>query len=180
MNIDPKVLSALGTLISAAAVAVAYFQLHALRTQLKDFREEGKRQSDFVKEENVKQRTLDVCMKYDTDPTIAESCRRLRVARENGDLDQNLTNYRFDIATLLNYLDLIAIGVHEGLYSEKIARDHMEPIVTLEYDFYVASGRIMRSAKNGDIKIEHYQFLTSLNDKWKKPKRAPSPHHKGG
>ncbi|MBL8557945.1 MAG: DUF4760 domain-containing protein [Hyphomonadaceae bacterium] len=144
-----------GLLIATLVLAVvAGYQIHTLRA------------------ENRRERTLSVCMKYDSDSVIVESTRSLRRARNSGDIRAKTSKFRSEIVSLLNYLDLIAIGIRRGLFSEEIARDHMESIVIGEFDFYVASGLAAKVETHDPlsrINLADYDTLKWLRDRWSKP-----------
>lgn len=71
--------------------------------------------------------TLDVCTRFDIDPIIYQANRRIWDASQEG------TTYfdadKHSVITVANYLDGIAIGVLQGLYSSDIVRDHLGPVI---------------------------------------------------
>jgi hypothetical protein len=143
-------IGALGTLVLALATAILVWVGVA---QIKAAREEAKRN-----------RTLTACDRYDTDPVLNASLQRLaRARRASMDKFQGdgLT-YRPDIATLLNYLDSLAVGIMQELYIEEIVRDHNGPIVRAHVEQYLTDGNPRIFGLNPD----NYRPLRDLYEKW--------------
>ena len=89
-------------------VIVAACQIRALRVQTRGWQ------------------TLAACERYDTDPVLDRSIRRLAKAGPR----KTKRRYRTDVIAVLNYLDDIAIGIDQRLYVEAIVWDHMYAILT--------------------------------------------------
>jgi len=122
----------------------------------------------FFRRESQVTRTLAACEKYDLDPVLDAICRRLAVARDNGDLHTNTLAYRVDIYSVLNYIESLAIGVKRGLYCGKVVRDHMEPIIIGYVEEYIKTGLILRAATSSDAAPE-YDKIVALVEKWRRP-----------
>jgi hypothetical protein len=93
-----------------------------------------------IKRQNRRWRTLEACNCYHLDPSLRESLRKLREARDGGTLAGNERAFRVEIVTVLNYLDSIAIGIYQGLYLEGLARDHIQPMVNAHVRQYLRDG----------------------------------------
>lgn len=143
-------IGALGTLILALATAVLVWVGVA---QIIAAREEGKRS-----------RTLTACDRYDTDPVLNGSLRRLAAARRASEAKFEAEGivYRSDIATLLNYLDSLAVGIMQGLYIEEIVRDHNGPIIRHHVAQFLVDGKPKVFGLNPD----NYRPLRDLYEKW--------------
>ena len=117
-----------------------------------------------VRKEGRNNRTLSVCERYDIDPVLSQSLRRLALARsEEGDLACNPGKYRFDVITILNFLDSLAIGIDRKLYDEKIARDHYNQIIKYHYEQYLGPSCKYSIA---DVRIQDFGCLKRLYDRW--------------
>ena len=102
-----------GLVVATVALAVvAYAQLRAER------------------ERRLESETLQSCTRFDIDPILYQANRRIWDAARNGP-DRSKVDYtkadEHDVITVANYLDGIAIGVLQGLYSDEIVRDHLGP-----------------------------------------------------
>lgn len=107
MEIIMGIVSALATV---GIFFVAWFQLHHMR------------------EESKRDRTLKICFSYDSDPVISISVEKLRNNKE-------LTEH--DKRTLLNYFDVIAIGVAQNSYEFEIIYPQFKniiPVTTKQID----------------------------------------------
>ena len=110
-------------------------------------------------------RTLTACDRYDTDLLLDRAARRLLMAPDS--LGDNPGKYRFDLESLLNYFETIAIGVRSGFYDEVIVRDQLERIFLKKVEQYLLSG-IADDAKVADEKPakEEYEETINLYRKW--------------
>lgn len=135
----------------------------------------GLRQIFSAREEERRSRTLNACDRYDTDPVIHSCLLRLAEARRDGTLDQNGPRFRPEVATVLNYLDSLAVGITQGLYIEEIVRDHNGPIVKRHVSQYLADGR----ATIFEVNTENYQSLTELCNRWSQHKTFFRPNRSG-
>jgi hypothetical protein len=133
------VLSAVAT---AVLVGVGVWQIRALRN------------------ENRMSRTLEACAIYDTDPVLHEAHKALYAARLSGDIEKSPREYRPHVCAILNHLDAIAIGVHQGVYIETIVRDHMEPIIRVHMSQY------WDRFEKFDMAHDHFTHLRKLCDEW--------------
>jgi hypothetical protein len=81
-------------------------------------------------ERERKWETLRACHRYSNDPILHEVAKRVWEATDKG------TNYtddadfdEHDVIVVMNYLEVLAIGVRQGLYIEAIVKDFHEPII---------------------------------------------------
>jgi hypothetical protein len=118
-----------------------------------------------AREENRKWTTLSVCAQFELCSSVCQANEKIFEAFRNGvpspaDCEKNA----FYAKVVLNYLDGIAIGVHQGLYIETLARDHLKIIVhkrvldLLETTF----------AKDAKLDKQDWSFLTAMAEKWRK------------
>jgi hypothetical protein len=96
---------------SIATAAVAWWQISSLKNQQKGWK------------------TLEACERYESDPVLHDVLLKLRDARDSGQLYKTPRTFRAETATLMNYLDGIAIGQAQGFYNKAIVRDHLEGIM---------------------------------------------------
>jgi hypothetical protein len=127
-----------------AAAGIAWYQIGALRRDQRNWE------------------TLRVCSLYDTDPVIDRALARLRDARLDGGLQKNATLITLEMATVLNYLEGIAIGVEQGFYNKAIVRDHLEDIMRDHVDEFLAPAL----AQASDWRKEDYGRLSKLLASW--------------
>lgn len=138
-----KIIEAAAT---AAAASVALWQVFSIR------------------KEGRKAATIAACDRYDTDPILDQYIRQLSVNR--ADVVANPAKYRLAISTVLNYLDGVAIGVAQGLYIDKLAKDHLEKMVAHYVPKY-----LMDQATVGILSIQQidYRHLLAMYARWSKP-----------
>jgi hypothetical protein len=140
--------TALSTFVLAALtcilVGVGIFQIRSIRAEAQ------------------RSRTLEMCDRYDCDPVLDLCLRRLSEARRTGELQKEPEAYRPDIATLLNYLDSLAVGIEQGLYIEELARDHVEPIVKRHVKQYFGRDAIQIDW----LEAANYERLVKLENRW--------------
>lgn len=117
----------------------------------------GLQQISVAREDARNNRTLTVVDRYDFDPILDACLKGLRAARE-----AKSAPVRGDVITVLNYLESIAIGIEQGVYDEKLAKEHMEYIVVKTYERYLGPG----AAKIADLNPVNYIPLTRLYTKW--------------
>jgi hypothetical protein len=134
---------AVGTVV---AIGVAAYQIHALRRDQKAWR------------------TLEVCERYERDPTLTKICECLRDARDKGELDRDPRPFRLEASTLLNYCDGIAIGVVQKSYVEKIVQDHLEPIIRDHVEEFLS----VKMAPKIDIDPKSFARLVEMIERWDK------------
>lgn len=143
--------TALSTFVLAALtcllVAVGIFQIRSIRAEAQ------------------RSRTLDFCNRYDQDPILDLCLRRLWEARRSGDLKKDSEAYRPDIATLLNYLDSLAVGIEQGLYIEELARDHIEPLIHRHVNQYLTTDAISHLRLEW-LERSNYTSLVKLSERW--------------
>ena len=107
-------------------------QITALSTQIRDSRaataetaKEHKEDKALAIKKQLEADTLHVCTLYDYDPTLHACCQRIWSCSDSGKVYDLSSVSKHDIITVANYLDGIAIGVLQRLYSAKIAKDHI-------------------------------------------------------
>lgn len=145
----PEGWTALGTMVLAVVttllVAVGAFQIAAL------------------KREQLKSRTLVEASKYDTDPVLNECIRMLHEGRVSGALVDDPLKYRPQIIALLNYLDGVAIGIEQGLYIDKLAKDHLKEIVEKHVAEYLENQKLMKQIGS---KVANFHRLAAMAKRW--------------
>jgi hypothetical protein len=140
--------TALATVVLAVVtvllVVVGYIQLSSLRDEAR------------------KSRTLAACERYDTDPLLDASLRRLAKAKKDGRLQLHSSDYAADVITVLNILDAIAIGIRQDLYDEDLMRDHLESIVRAHFEEYCgANAQVIEGVDPND-----FASLRALCERW--------------
>ena len=116
-------------------------------------------------EENRRWNTLNVCAQHEFNSEVSTAVRRIETAFVDGVPDiQKSKSLRFNSYVVLNYLDGIAIGVKQGLYIEKLAKDHLRTIVRLDV------GRLLETSFAEKVPLDksHWSFLVAMADKWNK------------
>jgi hypothetical protein len=120
-----------------------------------------------VRKDAKKERTIAVCDRYDYDPILDGSARRLSAAGTS--VNRNDPAYQSDVSQVLNYCDAISIGIAQGIYIELLARDYLEDII-LEY-VQIFLGPSAPAIPG--IDRENFPVLMDLATRWKKPPRKP-------
>jgi hypothetical protein len=125
-----------------------------------------------IRREADKERTIAMCNRYEFDPVLDASARRLSAATAaGGDFATNPSKYKSDVVTVLNYLDALAVGIKQGIYIEALAQDHTHVILK----GYVKAHLDHSAPQISGIEREHFRHLLELYDKWSKeePKFKP-------
>jgi hypothetical protein len=118
-----------------------------------------------AREENRRWNNLNVCAQHEFNSTVTGAVRSIETAFVNGVPDiATSKGIRCDAYVLLNYLDGIAIGVKQGLYIEKLAKDHLKTIVHLDVQRLLGT----TFAENVPLDKGHWSFLVAMADKWSK------------
>lgn len=107
----------------------------------------------------IETNTLRACEQYFSNPVIHSATQRLWEQSDGGRNYKDEKVSRHDLFTILNYLDGVAIGVHQGVFSEAIVRDYLPNTIIKVVDV------IMRDALNGDR--AGYEMLVRLRDGWR-------------
>jgi len=82
----------------------------------------GWRQMYLIRQEAKRERTLNICFAYDSDPVISECVKAYRNSKkQNPDSHESIT--------LLNYFDVIAIGAAQGNYDFEIIYHQFKNII---------------------------------------------------
>jgi hypothetical protein len=74
----------------------------------------------------IESNRLRACERYYSDAVISEATRRIWVASNNGTDYIDATIDSHDLIITLNYLDGIAVGIKQHVYSAPIVKDHMQ------------------------------------------------------
>ncbi len=118
----------------------------------------------IIRAENKKSRTIDICNRYSSDAVLNECLGRLYEARLSGDLDLNPLKYRPKVVGVLTYFEIIAVGIQQGIYGEKMTHQYHEIPLRAYVGRYLNNGR----AKKFDIELESCKYLLALAEKWEK------------
>jgi len=120
----------------------------------------------------IEANTLQACARYTGDPVIHEATQSIWRASNSGtDYRGNLDKLDMhDLITALNYLDGIAVGVKQGVYSGAIIKDHMMTTYVKVVDV------IIPEAMGGDF--SDYEAILELRNSWRSP--IPVSYHPGG
>jgi hypothetical protein len=141
-----------------ALVAVAYWQLSEIAKQ-------ARIQGDREKQWN----TIAACQRWTNDQILVEAKRRIWAARKNGTQEsiEDPGSVRQDVIFIVNYLDTVGIGVRQGVYLEKIVKDHLVFIIEHAVTSFVENGW-------GDFKLSKAQLsgLMYLYERFKLPDTA--------
>lgn len=108
--------------------------------------------------QNREWKTLDICGEYERNPTIEGAARRIYEAKRFGVLTAE--SHARDAIIILNYLESIAIGIEQKLYSDPLARQHLQPIV---------SAHVMSFCNEQDdlgIGLGNFERVIALNKRW--------------
>ncbi len=128
-------------------VATGIYQLLAIRAQTK------------------RTATLEMCTRFATDATLRDYNNQLVAARKNGDLEKNPSKYKSDIVGILNFLDMVAIGVRRGIYDEKLTHDYMKWIIRMDVQRYLTGDFPIKA----NLFMPAYSDLLALDCKWGDP-----------
>jgi hypothetical protein len=121
MATDPTTwVTAIGTAVAAVAAVgasiIAWVQLDKLREQIRQSSEQDRRRN-----------TLEACQRFERDDLLKEAMKNVWEASDGGtDYTKLTAACSFDVLTLLNYFDGIAIGIIERVYIDEMARDYLE------------------------------------------------------
>ena len=122
----------------------------------------GSWQISAIRREAKKERTLEACDRYVTDPLIDACTRTLRDAHLSGEFLKNRKTFRSDVVNLLNYLDGIAIGIAQNLYIDSLARDHLQHIVEKHCEEYLKQPDLTEL----DVRMKDFEHLIALRERW--------------
>jgi hypothetical protein len=117
-------------------------------------------QIQSLRKENKLDRTLTACVRYESDQVVEGAVKTLRVAWEAGNFVA--ADHAHAINMLLNYLDTVAIGIEQGVYDEKLAKDYLQGIVALQ------TGRYLNTMTMDAIKMRttDYNHLEKMARTW--------------
>lgn len=143
---------------------VARGQLPLLSAQLKvlaDQVELGRKADAESQRRYHETSTLQACARYTGDPVVHAAAQSIWNASNGGkDYKGNLDKLnKHDLITTLNYLDSIAVGVKQGVYSENIIKDHMKNTYEKVVDV------IIPEALEGDF--TDYEAILELRNRWR-------------
>jgi hypothetical protein len=122
----------------------------------------GLRQIAASKLENRQWETLKACDRYTFDPILDGCLRKLRDVKAAGNFVGHEKDFRFEITTILNCLEGIAVGIYQGVYIENLARDHMQSVVIDHVNEYLKDGAPRRI----DFEAGAYPYVAALSDRW--------------
>jgi hypothetical protein len=145
----PDQWTAIGTICLAITTALLYFS--------------AMWQLFLIKKEAKKNRTLDICNRYDNDPVFDAATETLASGKSSGGLAANPTHYKKPIVTILNYLDSVAIGIEQGLYINDLAKDHLNEILQSHVIEYLLDVNVSRAC---GYDVGHFKRLKKLSESW--------------
>jgi hypothetical protein len=172
LGVPADSITAVGTAATATAtIVLAFFalkQLYALVDQLKLAREADARADMRL----IESSTLRACERYYSDPVISAATQRIWQASKNGTDYAAAAIDSHDIIITLNYLDGIAVGIKQDVYSAAIVRDHMEST-------YVKIVDVIRPAIVPRILPDWvgYEAISELRQSWLPPAAVKYKHH---
>ena len=138
-------------------------QVKALSDQIQQTREAEARAA-----ENTRVwKTTEACRHLDSDPIFEAASKRIWDASDGGKkYDKGKLEER-DLIIVLNYLETLAIGVRQGLYVEKIVKDHLEPAITKGVEKFVLTGLVEKDQN------DNFEQLLALYYQWH-PQKSPT------
>jgi hypothetical protein len=139
---------AIGTML--LAIATAALVIVGL-TQLIAFRQQA-----------LRQYTLAVCERWDTDPVIDQCLRRLSDGWRTNDIRFNPRRYRIDAVTILNFLKSICRGIESGVYDRTLAKEFMADTIEDQIEDYL-NGDLLE--KMG-VDVAEYVLLREIHQRW--------------
>lgn len=150
------------TTIVLAVIAFRQLPLIAeqIRVQGEQLKVQGEREKKWA--------TVKACDRYSSDPILHEVARRVWEASAKGtdytDTDRIEVH---DVMIMMNYLEVLAIGVRQGLYVEAIVRDFHEGIVDKMVKVFLR-GESGPNWKVNEPRFRSDQFsvLRGLHEEW--------------
>ena len=136
---------------------VAARQLPLLTEQLRLAREAEQRAAI----RNVETNTIRACERYTSDVVIYEATKRIWNSSKGGTVYSFPEVNEHDLITVLNYLDGIAVGVKQGVFSKAIVQDHLGATYIKIADLVIPN-----TFKN----FTDYEAIEQLRNSWKVPK----------
>jgi hypothetical protein len=173
--------TAIATAVSAVTavvlVYVAIKQLSGLRDQLHGLKEQIQAthlQITNSAELDKRRNTLEAIQRYEKDPIVHGAMKSIWDATANGTDYTKLTDsQKFHAFVLLNYLDGIAVGIHQDVYIEQMVKDY------LQLSVHKAVKALIKGHSGDGWKAEKsiapesgYKPLCALHDKWF-PEKGP-------
>jgi hypothetical protein len=122
----------------------------------------GSWQIAAIRKENRLERTLSICSRYESDVVLERCVKTLRDAQTRKEFGANPKVYFHEVVMVLNWLDTIAIGIKQGLFEEKLARDHTESIVKHYKNTYLTPNVLSAL----EIDSSDFQQLAAMADDW--------------
>lgn len=114
--------------------------------------------------DRIKDRTVAVCEKYDTDPVLDIYCRELKESVDKNQLEKDPGSCRVQMFGVLNYLDGIAIGIEDGFYSKEVVKRLMEGIFKAHVKELLVTGLADRADPHWEY--GSYESLIKLCNEW--------------
>jgi hypothetical protein len=150
-----------GMLTTMATIALAFIANH----QISAMRSESEQQTMLIREENARERTLRVCMMYDSDPIIVQVSNDLSMQkRAKGEVLSKAADLRTSLIRLFNYYEVIAIGLDQGIYDETIVKMHMQDIIWGDVEYFMKDEVLTQF--DSTFKTSYFQRVISLAQKW--------------
>lgn len=125
----------------------------------------GSWQIAAIRKENRLERTIAACCRYESDQVIERCVHELREARRSRSFDDEPQKYEHSLIMVLNYLDTMAIGIHQGIYDESLAREHTESIIK----HYAGAYLTEEVARAVGFRLNDYHWLCKLAKTWSIP-----------
>ena len=166
-----ELVAAIAESVSAVAtIALVIIAARQLREIARQIRIQGERERKWA--------TVRACDRYSSDPLLYEVSRRVWEASVNGTDYSNTDRVdKHDVIVLMNYFEVLAIGVKQGLYLEAIVKDFHEPIMDKVVKIFL-KGEHGPGWVAGEPYFHANQFsvLRSLHDEWSSHASRPGYH----
>lgn len=151
--------------MTGAVAFIAWRQLPLIGDQVNALSEQIRltREIDQAQAERTRVwRTTDACMRIDHDPIFETASKRIWEASEGGMKYEKGKIDKRDVIIVLNHLEVVALGVRQGLYDKDIVKDHLELSIIKAVEKLIRNNIL-------DEKLEGYERLEELYNEWKKP-----------
>lgn len=133
------IIAAVGSVVAAGATAIiAYLAIKQLPILIKQL-ENAELARITAAELEKERRTIEICSRFSTD--YALYCVKKSIFEQRKPEDDSgfiePDKIKRDVKNLMNYLDSIAVGVHQGLYDEDIVFDNLNNIMIDAVDDFI-------------------------------------------
>jgi hypothetical protein len=156
-KLDWTAIATIGLLLATAALTAA--TIYLAKTASAELAE-TRRDNQLAREENKIERTVAVCVRYESDATLVSSVRRLYDRQKEAIASPK--DFATHINMVLNYLDTIAIGLEEEIYEERRTRKFMENILLLHCGHYLNEGSLDAIG----LRLDQFKALVDLHKRW--------------